>query len=306
MLKNKDLLGINELDVGEINLILETADKFKEVSSRRVKKVPALRGKTVANLFFSPSTRTRISFERASKALSADIINITTNPSLGETLADTALTLEGLGVDLIVVRHDQAGAPVQLARNISAGVINAGDGAHEHPTQALVDVYTILKEKGNLKGLKVALLGDMRHSNTARSNLYCLTKLGAEVAVGAPGTMIPEGLEEFGCQVYHTTEEAVENADAIILTRVSMDFGNDKLLPSLREYSRFFSLNTKRLALAKPDVMVLHGGPINRGVEISATVTDLAWPHLREQVANGVVVRMAALYLLSMRGSEKR
>jgi aspartate carbamoyltransferase catalytic subunit len=301
MLKSKDLLGIRELEVGEIELILDQTAKLEEVSTRAVKKLPALRGKIVANLFYTPSTRTRISFERACKALSADLINIGQLPSaLGETLTDTALTLQAMGVDIIVVRHHLAGAPVQLARNIEASVINAGDGAHEHPTQALVDAYTIRRARGRIEGLKVALLGDIRHASAAKSDLYCLVKLGANVAVGAPSTMIPEGLSEFGCQVFHTVEEAVDAADVIITTRVSLDYGNDKLLPSLREYSRFYSLNTERLALAKPDVMILHSGAINRGVEITATVAERARPHLQRQIAAGVTLRMAVLYMLAM------
>lgn len=302
MLKSKDLLGIRELEVEEIELILDQAEKLEEVSTRTVKKLPALRGKIVANLFYIPSTRTRISFERACNALSADIINIgQLHMALGETLKDTALTLQAMGVDFVVVRHHLAGAPVQLARNISASVINAGDGAHEHPTQALVDAYTIRRAKGRIEGLKVALLGDIRHSNAAKSDLYCLLKLGAQVAVGAPSTMIPEGLADFGCQVFHTTEEAVDSADVIITTRVSLEYGNDKLLPSLREYSRFYCLNTERLALAKPEVMILHSGAINRGVEVTATVADQARPYLQKQIAAGVTVRMAVLYLLAMR-----
>lgn len=306
MLKSKNLLGIQDLDAEDIELILETAERFKEVSSRRVKKTPALRGRIVANLFYTPSIRTRISFERACKALSADLINISSaQASLGETLTDIAHTLQGMGVDLLVVRHHLAGAPVQLAANISAGVINAGDGAHEHPTQALVDAYTIRRLKGRIDGLKVALLGDIRHSPTAKSNLYCLNKLGAQVVVGTPSPLVPEGLEELGCRVYNTTEEAVDGADVIILTRVSLDYGNDKLLPSLREFSRFFSLNTERLSLARPDVTVLHGGRINRGVEVSAHVAERSWPAMMEQVSAGIVVRMAVLYLLTMARKEE-
>jgi aspartate carbamoyltransferase catalytic subunit len=303
VLTTRNLLGIRKLDVKDIELILDTAERFREVSSRRVKKTPALRGRIVANLFYTPSIRTRISFERACKALSADLINISSaQTSLGETLTDIARTLQAMGVDILVVRHRLAGAPVQLARNISARVINAGDGAHEHPTQALVDAFTIRRIKGRLEGLKVALLGDIRHSPTAKSNLYCLRKLGARVVVGAPSPLIPEGLDELGCKVYHTTEEAVDGADVIILTRVSLDYGNDKLLPSLREYSRFFSLNTERLALAKPDVTVLHGGRINRGVEISAEVAERAWQSMMKEVSAGIVVRMAVLYLLTVGG----
>ncbi len=301
-LARKDLLGIKELSVDEIKLILDTADSFVEISTREIKKVPTLRGKSVVNLFFEASTRTRTSFEIAGKRLSADTINISASTSSvvkGETLLDTARNLEAMSPDVIVIRHSAAGAPHMLARMVKQSIINAGDGAHEHPSQALLDMMTIRMKKGKIAGLRVAIVGDISHSRVARSNIYGLTKMGASVAVAGPATMLPRQVGEMGVDVYHRLEDAVRNADIIMMLRVQTERERQNIFPSLREYSKYFCLNSRNIKLAREDVLVMHPGPINRGVEISSDIADSASSVILEQVANGVAVRMAILYLLT-------
>jgi aspartate carbamoyltransferase catalytic subunit len=304
-LRGKDLLGIRELDVDEINLILNTAEAFKEVSTREVKKVPTLRGKTIVNLFFEPSTRTRTSFEIAGKRLSADTINISVSTSSvvkGETLIDTARNLEAMAPDAIVIRHSSAGAPHQLARLVSTPVINAGDGSHEHPTQALLDALTIRERKGRLAGLKVAILGDIMHSRVARSNTYLLTKLGASVTVSGPQTLLPPGYErlvEDGLTVTPRLDEALDGADVVMVLRIQLERQKESFFPSLKEYAVRFGLTAERLRLAKEDAIVMHPGPMNRGIEIASEVADGPYSLILDQVTNGVAVRMAVLYLLT-------
>jgi aspartate carbamoyltransferase catalytic subunit len=300
-LRSKDLLTIEQLSVDEINLILNTADSMKEISSRDIKKVPTLRGKTVINLFYEPSTRTRTSFEIAGKRLSADVVNISTSSSSvskGETLKDTGKNLQAMSPDLVVVRHSAAGAPKILADALPASIINAGDGAHQHPTQALLDAFTIREKKGTFAGLTVSIIGDISHSRVARSNVACLTRLGARVKVYGPFTMIPYFVEELGAAVAPSMEDAVADADVIMMLRIQMERQSAFLFPSLREYSTFFGLNLERLKRAKKDVLIMHPGPVNRGVEIAPEVADGPYALILEQVANGVAVRMALLYLL--------
>ena len=301
-LLGKDLLGIAELTPAEILLILDTAVAMKEVSSRPIKKVPALRGKTVINLFFEPSTRTRTSFEIAEKRLSADALNIAASTSAvvkGETLADTAMNLEAMAPDLLVVRHSSSGACHFLSRICRAGVINAGDGMHEHPTQALLDAFTIRERKGRIAGLKIAILGDLLHSRVLRSNILLLTKLGAEVWICGPPTLIPVGFDRLGVRVTSSVERAIEGADAIMMLRIQLERMEGGFFPSLREYFTVFGMTPERVTLAKPDVIIMHPGPMNRGVEIASEVADAPNSVILEQVANGVAVRMAVLYLLS-------
>jgi len=306
-LKHKDLLGIRDLDADEINLLLTTADSFKEVVGREIKKVPTLRGRTVVNLFFEPSTRTRASFELAAKRLSADVINLSaTSSSLvkGETLLDTAKNLEAMGADLIVVRHSASGAPALLAQALRCSVINAGDGAHEHPTQALLDLSTMMEHKGRISGLTVVLVGDVLHSRVARSNLWGLTKLGARVRVAGPPTMIPPCLDALGAEVFFSLDTALEGADVVMTLRLQLERQGKGYFPTLREYSRLWGLTRERLGRAKPDVLVMHPGPVNRGIEIAPDVADGLSSAILRQVANGIAVRMAALYLLSGGKSE--
>ena len=301
-LKRKDLLGIRDLSVEEINLILETADSFKEVSGRDIKKVPTLRGKTVVNLFFEPSTRTRTSFELAAKRLSADVINFATSTSSivkGETLLDTASNIQAMRADFIVLRHPAAGAPSILARGLQASVINAGDGGHEHPTQALLDLFTLREKKREFRGLRLAIVGDISHSRVARSNIYALTKLGAEIRVAGPPTMIPREIEHLGVSVFYNLDEALQGVDVIMMLRLQLERQGIALFPSIREYATCYGLTPERLQLASPDVLVMHPGPINRGVEISPEVADSVSSVILDQVTNGVAVRMAVLYLLS-------
>ena len=307
-LQRKDLLGTAELSVGEINLILDTAETFREVSQRKIKKVPTLRGKTIVNLFFEASTRTRTSFEIAAKRLSADAINISASTSSvvkGETLVDTALNLQAMAPDAIVIRHSSSGAPHQIARIVDASVINAGDGAHEHPTQALLDALTIRQRKGRLSGLKVAIIGDILHSRVARSNAHLLAKLGAEVVLAGPRTLLPLGFErqvgptEGSVRFASDIKDALTNADVVMMLRIQLERQSGGFFPSLREYSIHFGLNQRRLELAKPDAIVLHPGPVNRGVEIDSDVADGALSAILDQVNNGVAVRMAILYLLA-------
>jgi aspartate carbamoyltransferase catalytic subunit len=301
-LQSKDLLGIQSLSEGEIRVILDAAANFQTVASRPVKKVPALRGKTVANLFYEPSTRTRLSFELAAKRLSADFINITaatSSAATGETLTDTAKTVEAMQVDFLVVRHSMAGAAHQLARQVECSVINAGDGTHEHPTQTLVDLFTIWEHRKRFEGLKVAILGDHPRNPTTISNIYGLKKVGAEVTLVGPSTLIPPGADQFNVRVATRLEDGIAGADVILLSRVEITDANRLQIPSLREYARFYCLTPRRLALAAEDALVLHSGSMNRGVEISPEVADHAFPLLVQQVTNGIAVRMAVLYLLA-------
>lgn len=306
-LKRKDLLAIRDLEVDELRLLLDTAESFKEVGGREIKKVPTLRGRTVVNLFFEPSTRTRSSFELAAKRLSADVINVTSSSSSvlkGETLLDTAKNLEAMGTDVIVVRHGEAGTPALLARQLRCSVINAGDGAHEHPTQALLDLSTILERKGRIEGLTVAIVGDVRHSRVARSNLWGLTKLGAIVRLAGPPTIVPPELKDFGAQIHHALDPALEGADVVMALRLQLERQGAGFFPSLREYSRLWGITRERLQRAAPDVLVMHPGPVNRGVELAPDVADGLSSVILGQVANGIAVRMAALYLLSGGKSE--
>jgi len=301
-LRHKDLLGIAELAPDEIELILDTAEAMKEVGTRPIKKVPALRGKTVVNLFFEPSTRTRTSFEIAEKRLSADTLNIaigTSSVVKGETLADTALNLEAMSPDMIVLRHASSGACHLLSRICRSSIINAGDGMHEHPTQALLDAFTIRERKKQLAGLKVAIVGDLLHSRVLRSNILLLTKLGANVWVCGPPTLIPTDIRRFGVMATSDVDEAVRDADVIMLLRIQLERMEGAFFPSLREYFRVFGMTEARLRLARPDVMIMHPGPMNRGVEIASEVADGPYSVILDQVANGVAVRMAVLYLLA-------
>lgn len=300
-LRSKDLLTIEQLSVDEIKLILDTADSMKEISSRDIKKVPTLRGKTVINLFYEPSTRTRTSFEIAGKRLSADVINISTSSSSvtkGETLKDTGKNLQAMSPDLVVIRHSAAGAPKILADALPASIINAGDGAHQHPTQALLDAFTMRERKGRLEGLRVSIIGDISHSRVARSNIACLQKVGARVKIYGPFTMLPSFVDQLGVEVASSMEEAIVDADVIMMLRIQMERQSTFLFPSIREYATFFGLNRNRLEKAKKDVLIMHPGPVNRGVEISPEVADGPYALILEQVANGVAVRMALLYLL--------
>jgi len=299
---HKDLLGIQDLSPEEINFLLDTAAAFKQVGERTIKKVPSLRGKTMVNLFIEPSTRTRTSFELAAKRLSADVINITASASSiakGETLKDTALNLQALNADIIVIRHSAAGAPHFLARLLKAGIVNAGDGAHEHPTQALLDALTIREKKGRINGLKVTILGDILYSRVARSNIWLLTKLGANVTLSGPSTLVPRAFEQFGCRVTYDIEEAIHEADVINLLRIQHERQRQTMFPSIGEYTAMFGLNKERFARTKPDALIMHPGPINRGVEIDSEIADSSRSVILEQVTNGLAVRMAVLFLCS-------
>jgi len=301
-LTKKDLLGIKELAVDEIQLILDTAESFIEVSTREIKKVPTLRGKTVINLFFEASTRTRTSFEIAGKRLSADTINISSSTSSvvkGETLIDTARNLDAMNPDVIVLRHSTPGAPHMLSKLVRQSIINAGDGAHEHPTQALLDMMTVRIKKGRIEGLKIAVIGDIAHSRVARSNIYGFQKMGAKVVVAGPATMMPRGIEQMGVQAFLRIEDAIRDADVVMMLRVQMERQQQNIFPSLREYATYFGLNRKNLALAKKDVLVMHPGPMNRGVEISPEIADGPSSVILAQVTYGIAVRMAILYLLT-------
>ncbi len=298
---HKDLLGMGALSVEEITLILDTAESLKAISARDIKKVPTLRGKSVVNFFYEPSTRTRTSFEVAAKRLSADTFSLSASTSSmvkGETLLDTARNLQAMNPDLIVLRHSSSGAPHLLAKEVKAGIVNAGDGINEHPTQALLDLYTIREKKGRLKGLKVAIIGDISHSRVARSDIIGLTKMGAEVTVSGPPTMIPVGIETLGVRVVYDPAQAVRKKDVLILLRIQLERQSAVLFPSIREYASFFGLNKEILRSANEDVIVMHPGPLNRGVEITSEVADGPYSVILDQVANGVAVRMAVLYLL--------
>jgi aspartate carbamoyltransferase catalytic subunit len=301
-LRRKDLLGIADLSPEEIALVLDTAEAMKEVGSRPIKKVPALRGKTVINLFFEPSTRTRTSFEIAEKRLSADTLSVaigTSSVVKGETLADTALNLEAMSPDMIVLRHFSSGACHLLSRICRSSIVNAGDGTNEHPTQALLDALTIRERKGRLNGLKVAIIGDLLHSRVLRSNIHLLTKMGADVWVCGPPTLVPAEIGRFGVRVTNDVHEAVADADVVMLLRIQLERMEGAYFPSLREYFQVFGMTEARLRLAKPDVMIMHPGPMNRGVEIASEVADGPYSVILDQVANGVAVRMAVLYLLA-------
>jgi len=302
-LQSKDLLGIETLSPEEIGLILDTAESMRAIGQREIKKVPALRGRMVVNLFFEASTRTRFSFETAEKWLSADSLNFAAKGSSvekGESLLDTARNLQAMAPDLIVIRHGTPGVPHFLARNLKAGVVNAGDGAHEHPTQALLDAMTIRQRKGSFENLKVAIVGDIAHSRVVRSNIWCLTKLKAKVTLCAPPTLMPPGIEEMGVSATSDFEEALSGADVVMMLRVQIERGGKTAFPSSREYFARYGLTRGRLDLARPDAIVMHPGPMNRGVEISSEIADDADRSvILSQVANGVAVRMAVLYLLA-------
>lgn len=302
IIRGKDLLGLEYLSKEEIELILETAVPFKDLFTRSVKKVPTLRGKTVVLLFYEPSTRTRTSFELAAKRLSADVINITVSTSSvvkGEGLIDTGKTLEAMKTDFVIIRHSMSGAPNVLARNINASVINAGDGLHEHPTQGLLDIFTIREKKKRIKGLKVVIIGDILHSRVAKSNIWGLTKLGAEVCVVGPATLIPQGIEKLGVKISYRLEDALPGADVINILRVQLERQQQSyFFPSLHEYTLLYGITKERLTLAKKDVLVMHPGPLNRGIEISSEVADGPSSVIEEQVTNGIAIRMAVLYLL--------
>jgi len=298
----KDLIGLERLTAEQIRGILDTADPFKEISERAIKKVPVLRGKTIVNLFFEASTRTRISFEFAEKRLSADTVNIASTGSSvqkGETLVDTARNLEAMRIDMVVIRHGSSGAAQFLAERIPSNVINAGDGRHEHPTQALLDLLTLRDHLGRIEGLRVCIVGDVLHSRVARSNIWGLTKLGAEVAVCAPRTLLPIGVEDLGVHVFNRIEEAIEWADALNVLRLQLERMHAGFIPSLREYNRVFGVTRERLERAPRDVLILPPGPMNRGVEIDSDVADGPHSVILNQVTNGVAVRMAVLYLLA-------
>jgi aspartate carbamoyltransferase catalytic subunit len=296
----KDLLGLRELSVDELNLILETADAFKEVGTREIKKVPALRGKTLVNFFIEPSTRTRTSFELAAFRLSADVINISASTSSltkGETLKDTARNLEALHADILVLRHSSAGAPQFLAQRLKASVINAGDGAHEHPTQGLLDLYTIREKRGRIDSLHVVIVGDILFSRVARSNIFGLVKLGARVTLVGPSTLVPREFEKLGVKVSYEIESVLPDADVVNLLRIQHERQRKEYFPTIGEYIAFFGLTKERARLLKPDCLIMHPGPINRGVEIDSDVADGLQSVILDQVTNGLAVRMAVLYL---------
>lgn len=303
---HKNIIGIKEMSAEELTFILDTAESFKEINRRDIKKVPTLRGKTVINLFFEASTRTRTSFEIAGKRMSADTINISASGSSvvkGETLEDTAKNIEAMNADIIIMRHSASGACQYLADRLDCAVINAGDGMHEHPSQALLDAFTIREHKGRIEGLTVAIIGDITHSRVVRSNIYCLNKLGAKVRIAGPGTMLPPGIEKLGCEVFTNVDDAIRDVDVVMMLRIQRERQGAPLIPSVREYCRFFGLDEQRLKLAKEDAIVMHPGPINRGVELASSVADGPHNVILDQVENGVAVRMALLYLAA--GGEK-
>ena len=303
----KDLLGLKDISAKEIENILETAGTMKLILGQTNKKTPHLQGKTVVNLFYENSTRTRLSFELAAKYMSANAANITASGSSvqkGETLIDTAETINAMGTDILVMRHNMSGAPHLIAPLVSASVINAGDGMDEHPTQALLDMLTIKEKKGGFKGLKVVIIGDIYHSRVVRSNVYGLTKLGADVSVGGPTTLMPPGMERLGVKVFNNVEDAIKDADVVMGLRIQLERQKKGLFPSIREYYRFFGVDNERLKLAKPGALVMHPGPVNRGVEFSSSVIDGEQSVINEQVTNGVAVRMAVMYILSRGGFE--
>jgi len=303
-LKRKDLLGLKDLSADEIEYILDTAKTMKMILTSNNKKTPHLQGKSIVTLFYENSTRTRLSFELASKYMGASSANISSNASSvqkGESLIDTGKTIDRMGTDVIIIRHPMSGAPALLAQNVKASVINAGDGMNEHPTQALLDMFTVREAKGRIKGLKVAIIGDIYHSRVARSNVWGMTKLGAEVSVAAPATLLPPLMEKTGAKVYSTVQEALIDADVVMGLRIQIERQKKGLFPTIREYARFFGLDEKRLMLAKEDAVILHPGPVNRGVELTTSVIDGEQSLINEQVTNGVAIRMALLYLLTRR-----
>jgi aspartate carbamoyltransferase catalytic subunit len=304
-LLQKDLIRIRDLSREDILDVLDQAEAFHNILDRDIKKVPTLRGKVIVNLFFEPSTRTRTSFELAGKILSADVVNIskaTSSAVKGESLKDTALTIKSLGADFIIVRHSHAGVPELLSRCGPFKVINAGDGAGEHPTQALLDLFTMRRKTGRLEGLNVTIMGDISHSRVARSNIYALTKLGANVNLVAPPTLLPAEIDKLGVNVFHRFEDVLDKTDVLYLLRIQLERQNDSLFPSLREYAKLYGINAKKLAMFDRKVLVMHPGPINRGVEIGADVADNVVSLIEEQVRNGVVVRMAILFLMARKG----
>lgn len=299
--QHKHIFGIDQLSVQDILHILATARSFREISSRPIKKVPTLRGKTIVNLFFEASTRTRLSFEIAAKRMSADTFNIsasTSSTTKGETLIDTAKNIQAMNPDVIILRHSSSGAPQLLAKHIDASIINAGDGAHEHPSQGLLDMMTVMDHKGRIDGLKLAIIGDIAHSRVAVSNIIGFTRMGAQVCVAGPQTFMPAQIGSLGAEVCRSVQDAVRGADVVMALRIQLERQNDSLIPSLREYSRFFGVNRKLLELAKEDAIVMHPGPVNRGVELSPDVADGGRSVILDQVTNGVAVRMALLYLV--------
>jgi len=303
-LKRKDFLGLYNASKEEINEILDTAVAMKDILTRTVKKVPTLRGKTVINLFYEPSTRTKFSFNLAAKRLSADVMSISKSSSSiakGESLLDTAKTMEVMGADVVVIRHSAPGAAKFLAKNISASVLNAGDGAHAHPTQALLDIYSIKERLGKIAGLKVLIVGDIAHSRVARSNIWGLNKLGAEVSVAGPQTLIPREIEKMGVKVYSDLDQALENVDVVNILRIQMERQESGLFPSIREYREIYGMNAERLQMIGEKALIMHPGPMNRGIEIESSVADSSQSVITEQVKNGVAIRMALLYLLAGR-----
>ncbi len=304
--KHRHIFGIEQMSSEDIQFILQTAASFKEISNRPIKKVPTLRGKTIINLFYEPSTRTRLSFEIAGKRLSADTFNIsasTSSAQKGETLIDTVRNMQAMNPDIIVMRHSSSGAPNLIANKINASIINAGDGAHEHPSQGLLDMMTVLEKKQRLDGLKIAIIGDITHSRVARSDILGFTRMGSEVYLAGPATFIPPGIEKMGAKVCNSVAEAVTDADVVMALRIQKERQNDPLIPSLREYAIRYGINNRLLGLAKDDVVVMHPGPINRGVELNPDVADGKRSVILDQVTNGVAVRMALLYLVM--GGEK-
>lgn len=302
MLRSKHLLGIKELTSEDIYHVLDTASGFKDVLMRDIKKVPPLRGKTVVSLFFEPSTRTRTSFALAGKRLSADVVNFSVSSSSvvkGETILDTALTIQALGADLVIIRHASSGVPHYLSKFLNISVVNAGDGSNEHPTQALLDMFTIQSYKKDIKGLEVAIIGDIAHSRVAKSNIYALIKLGAKVRVICPPTLMPAELDKVGVDVFHSIDEGLKGADVVMALRLQLERQTKGYLPSLKEYFNLYGLTRERLKLANKDAIVMHPGPMNRGVEIASDVADGPQSVILEQVTNGIAVRMAVLYLLS-------
>ena len=300
--KHKHLLGLQDLTAEEIEFILDTARGFEQISTRSIKKAPPLRGKVVVNMFFEDSTRTRNSFALAANRLSADVIEFTkksSSVSKGETLLDTARNLESMGIDIVVIRHSAGGAPKFLSRNINACVVNAGDGFHEHPTQALLDAYTIRQARGSLKGLKVGIVGDIAHSRVVRSNVWAMTKLGAEVTLIGPPTLMPGKVDQLPVNVSYSLDDVIEKLDVINMLRIQFERMGGNLFPSVREYSHFFALTVDRMKRAKPDIIVMHPGPINRGLELESEVADGPNSVILRQVANGIAVRMAVLFLVN-------
>ena len=302
----KDLLGLKDLSAEEIRYILKNAETMKYILLQNNKKTPHLQGKSVITLFYENSTRTRLSFELVAKYMGASAANVSASSSSvrkGETLIDTARTIDAMGTDIIILRHSMSGAPHLIAKNVKASVINAGDGMNEHPTQALLDAFTIMQYKGGFEGLKVAIVGDIMHSRVVRSNIYALTKLGARVALGGPATLLPKGIEGPGVEVFDNVQEALLDADVVMGLRMQLERQRSGLVPSIREYARFFGVDDRRLAFAKRDALLLHPGPVNRGFELTSSIVDGEQSAINEQVTNGVAVRMAVLYLLTRKGS---